>query len=146
MLNSLQIHEIIRKDLYAKWDFKSVLPRDRLPSRVVYPSSYVVNTHESSKKGEHWLALYFDKTGYCTFFDPFGLSPSFYGFDNYLKKTSRGFTFNTQQIQSVTSSVCGYYCIYFVLLMSRNFTLKEILMFFDKKDFIYNDFKILHLL
>ena len=60
------------KDEYAKKDFKNVLPYDCLPPRPQYPSSYVIYTDPAGEKGEHWLALYYDKNGECTFFDSFG--------------------------------------------------------------------------
>jgi hypothetical protein len=147
MLNSYQIYKILKKDDFAKQNFKAVLPRDKLPTRTTYPASYAVNTHESSKKGEHWLALHYDYNGFCTFFDPFGLSPVYYKLDKFIRRTSRGgFIHNTQQLQALTSTVCGYYCIYFILMKSRDFLLDDILSLFDKKNFDNNDFKILHLL
>ena len=68
-LNSIQILNYLKQDDYAKNIFRSVLPRDRLPQNVSFPSAYVINTHTSDKKGEHWLAIYYDKNGLCTFFD-----------------------------------------------------------------------------
>ena len=127
-----EIYKILRKDEYANSDFKKVVPFDCLPNRPDYPSSFVVNTDPKNKKGEHWLALYYDKGGMCTFFDSFGNSPTFFGLDKYIERTSTRFEFNNKQIQSALSNTCGYYCIYVILLKSRGFNLNEIQIYLVK--------------
>ena len=141
-LNSLEIYETIIADTYAKQHFKGVVPRDKLPKCVFYPCSFVVNTENSNQSGEHWLAVYYDKKGECTFFDSFGQSPQFYGLDSFLIKTSKSVSYNSQQLQSVFSNTCGYYCIFFILLKSRDLSLHEILNLFSKSNFNINDFYI----
>lgn len=141
-LNTIQIVKKIKADFFARHYFKAVVPRDKLPRSVSYPCSFVVNTHSSKQPGEHWLAIHYDESGKCTFFDSFGLSPLYYKLDDFIKKTSTSWEHNEQQIQSISSNKCGYYCIYFILLMSRNLSLNEILSLFCKKDFDFNDFII----
>jgi hypothetical protein len=146
MLNTKEIYNVLKRDEFSKSFFKMVLPRDKLPRIVHYPSAYVVNTDNHDQSGEHWVALYYDSHGFCTFFDSFGRSPEALSFHKYINKTSRGYTYNSHQLQSVFSTTCGYYTIYFVLLMCRGFSLDALVSFFDRKDFVFNDYKILHLL
>jgi len=138
-LNSLQIFKELKKDLYSKQIFKNVVPRNRLPKYIKYPSAYVINTHNHNQPGEHWLAVYFDNKRNCEFFDSYGLSPNFYNFEKSLKKLSKNIKFNSIQLQADNSFYCGYYCVYFILLKSRNFSLKEIQQLFSDKDFRFND-------
>ena len=141
-LNSLEIRKLLLRDYYAKQIFKGVLSRDQLLSKVKYPSAYVVNTKPISHPGEHWFAIYYNEDKEATFFDSYGQHPSYYKMVPYLNKTSVSWTFNNTQIQGILSSTCGYYCIYFILLMSRGLCLEDIVKEFNKQDFDLNDFKI----
>jgi hypothetical protein len=139
-LSTQEIFKELKKDVYCKEIFKAVLPYDCLPKAPSYPSAYVVNTDPLGKEGQHWLAFYYDISGKCTFFDSFGHSPAFFGLEAYIEKTSTKWEYNTQQLQSIFSSTCGYYCIYFILLKSRNFKMCDILNLFNKTNFHINDY------
>ena len=70
------------------------------------------------------MAIFFNKKKEAIFFDSFGLSTVNYNLDTFLIKFSKKYTFNNKQIQSFFSTYCGYYCILFLLLISRGKTLK----------------------
>ena len=53
-LSTWEIRNKLKKDCFSRDIFKDVLPRDLLPNKVKYPSAYVINTHSSSREGEHW--------------------------------------------------------------------------------------------
>src|SRR5689334_20148323 len=120
-MNSNQIRRELTSDAYSKRYFKGVLARDQLPNKIKKPAAYIINTENSDKKGEHWLALFYDRNCRCDFFDSFGLHPAFYNLEKYLYKTSSTWQYNKNQLQSLESSYCGNYCIYFILLRSRGF-------------------------
>jgi hypothetical protein len=141
-MNTLDIQRALRKDAFSRMYFKAVLPKDKLPSRVRYPSAYVINTHASDKPGEHWLAIFYDDNGVATFFDSFGQSPAFYKLKSFLLRTSRRFNHNTRQLQSIQATTCGFYCVYFIQLMSRSLTLSDILELFSGDNFNENDKRI----
>ena len=141
-LNTNEIYKILFKDEFAKKDFKKVVPFDCLPNHPDYPSSFVVNTDPRGQKGEHWLALYYDEKGVCTFFDSFGNNPNYFGLDKYIQRTSTKYEYNNMQIQSLFSNTCGYYCIYFILLKSRGYNLIDIQNLFSKTNFNMNDYLI----
>lgn len=119
-LNTLQLERILKKDKYTKNIFLGVFSRDYIPKNVKYPCCFIINTDPSTKPGEHWLAFYYDKKGFCYFFDSYGLHPKFYNLHTYLTKTSRGWTYNTKRLQSLNSKACGFYCFIYLLLKSRN--------------------------
>ena len=61
-MNTLQIERLLKKDLKSKTIFKKVCALDQLV-KPTFPSAYVINSDPSSKPGEHWVAVYFDKRG-----------------------------------------------------------------------------------
>lgn len=142
-LNSNQIFFEIKQDMYAKNIFKKVLARDEIPRRVIYPSAFVINNQKRNQPGQHWLAVYYDKNGSCEFFDSFGMHPSFYGLEKLIRYP---FNYNKIQLQSNNSYYCGYYCIYFILLKSRGFSLDQIISLFSQKNLKFNDLIIKNLI
>lgn len=109
----------LKKDKYTKDIFIGVFARDELPNIVSYPACLVANTDNRKESGQHWLALYYNKFGFCTFFDSFGRSPYHFGLNDYLTQTSTGWIYNKKRIQG-NSSFCGYYCLLFLFFICRN--------------------------
>jgi hypothetical protein len=132
-MNSIQINEILKKDDYARKYFLGVFSRDKIPkiSKSTLPCSMVINTHESDKPGEHWLALFYDANGNCDFFDSLAFSPNFYNFKQFFNKNALKISFSNKPIQSLFSDFCGYYCVLFLLFRSRHISLDNFLKFFD---------------
>ena len=80
-MDTIQLLKNINSDILAYKYFIGVFPRDLLPQKVTYPSSFIINTDNSNKPGEHWLAIYINEDRKLHFFDPLGLPPVFYGLD-----------------------------------------------------------------
>ena len=137
-MNTFEIFKIIKSDILAQEDFIGVLARDQLPKKIIYPSSFIINTDKSNEPGEHWLAIYYDKNGICEFFDPLGFSPKYYKLNEYLISTSNKYFYNNQQMQGIFSKFCGHYCILFIFVKSRNYNLTFFLKLFTKNTF-FND-------
>jgi hypothetical protein len=144
-LTTQEIFKKLRQDHYASKSFIGVFARDQIPTYLKYPCSFVVNTDTSKMDGQHWLSFFYDKNGTATFFDSFGQSPCFYGFEDYLNKSAIQWVHNDRPVQNILTSTCGYYSIYFILLMSRGFNVNEILEFFDKDNLLVNDLKIVRI-
>ena len=138
------IEEILQKDSFTKPIFIGALARDELPKNINYPTCFVLNTQPRSSRGEHCLAIFFENNQKSHFFDSYGLSPKYYGLDNYLKEHSKNIEFNKTRLQGL-SNYCGLYCILFLLLKSRN-QMKQFYSNFYLKDFYLNDKLILKLL
>lgn len=144
-LNTRQIIDILRQDKSSFPNFLGVFPRDRIPLKIKYPSSFILNTDKSNQKGEHWLAIYYDKEGNADFFDSYGRHPSEFKLEMFLSKTAKKWDYNKKQLQSFQSRVCGYYCVLFIMYRSRGFKMKEFLEKFSDFNLI-NDFILLSLI
>ena len=93
--------------------FLGVYSRDQCPTHP--PSrtrnySAIINTDVSTGPGEHWVAIYFDATKGTEFFDSYGMPPRAY--DIALPQLTR---YNTHLLQSLDGTVCGQYCIHFLI-------------------------------
>lgn len=113
--------------------FLGVYPKDKVPRPTAYPACFVANTDPVTKPGEHWVAFYCMSPNYFEFFDSYGQSPSAYGFPH------RTPHYNRKLIQSLTSSVCGQYCLFYIYFRSVGYALDSIVMQFHPHDFEWND-------
>ena len=136
-MNNYQINEILLHDRFTKKIYKGCFPIDKLPLKITYPCCFIVNNQKSNENGEHWVSIFYESNKTAVFFDSFGLSPKYYNLENYITSTSKSFSYNKIQLQSIFSSYCGYYCILFLLFKARNKSLN----FIQKKfrDPISND-------
>jgi hypothetical protein len=141
-MTSIEISDILRKDPCSKLCFIGVFPRDQLPVITMYPVAFVLNTDPSYKVGEHWLGIYFDNRKKCYFFDSFGNEPEYFGLEKYINKYSVDCEFNNSQIQGVFSNTCGHFTIFFILFITRGYSLKDIRSCFNLKKYDLNDFRI----
>ena len=105
--------------------FLGVFARDELPviEEIKYPSCFVLNNQNRGAVGEHWLAIYYNENKKAFFFDSYGLNPMFYSLTKYLRETSNSWTYNQKRIQG-ESQYCGYYCIFYLISICRNETIK----------------------
>jgi hypothetical protein len=69
------------------------------------------------------------------------MGPEFYGLKFFLSQTSLETSMNKLPVQSVFSELCGYYCVLFILIRSRNISFARFLKYFDV-DTLKNDNKI----
>ena len=114
-MNNLQIEGLLKKDSQAKKILKNVCTLDEIEV-LSYPSAYVINSDTSNKKGEHWVAVYFDKNRRGKYFYSYGLPPAILGPEAYMDRFSLDWIYNRKTIQSLFSNVCGHYCVHFILL------------------------------
>lgn len=98
--------------------FLGVFPRDRIPSLssvASYPACCVVNTDPHDQPGSHWVALNILSHRQVEFFDSYGQRPSAYALQLPPNVISNPYDF-----QSLTTDVCGHYCIYFLYHRAHN--------------------------
>ena len=103
-----------------------VFPSDLIPFSHFLSSSResslccIANTDPSTKPGTHWVAFYRDlqNDSPLEFFDSYGQSPLSYGFFSGNSKFPKDLplSFNNTILQSLTSNVCGQYCLLFIHL------------------------------
>ena len=87
---------------------------------------FILNTHRSGAPGEHWLAFFLNHTTHkLEYFDSFGFPLSAYA-DVYASLDSCQLlpfcvhANNAGMLQSLTSTVCGHYCIAFLFWRAKN--------------------------
>ena len=123
--------------------YRGTFSCDTLPSGVT--GLMIANTDPQDKPGEHWIAIYLSPDGkHGEYFDSFGRRPPA-TFETFLNDNCLVWTFNTRQLQSIVSNMCGYYCIYFCLLRSRGFDMQKIVNTFTT-DTGFNDILVHELL
>jgi len=111
---------------HTRTNFLGVFALDQIPSTFTqYPCAYVANTDPSSHKGQHWVAFYHDSPTHLEFFDSYGQPPQTYSFP--FPSNLSSLKYNSYPFQSLTSSVCGQYCIFFVYHRSHNTSLASII-------------------
>jgi len=89
--------------------FQYIKPKD---------GAYIINLDDyGNKGGTHWTALIIVKK-YALYFDSYGLSiPT--SIKYFIKKNNcRKIYYSVDQIQSLPSVTCGYYCIYFLYFIT----------------------------
>ena len=113
------VESILEKDPITSRIFLGAFAHNEIPKAPAYPSCFIINTEPRHLGGGHWLAVHYNKNGFCYFFDSYGQSPSYFELDTYLQNTSNGWTFNKKRIQGL-SEYCGYYSVLFLLYKTRN--------------------------
>ena len=145
-MNNKELTMLIKRDLRARRVFKGVYPRDRLPPSIVSNnnvSAYIINTGHSRGPGEHWVCVWFDGHGGAEYFDSFGLPPTFASIDTFINKNSfRALKYNQRLCQSLVSSACGLYVLYYVLMKSRGSSLNRLLQPFNPYNLRGNDNRV----
>lgn len=112
-----------------------VFPRDQIPqSFESYPTCLIANTDTSDLPGQHWVCYFFKNPSDYEFFDSYGLHPINYGFS----LSSPSF-YNTRSLQSLTSAVCGQFCLFFIHAKSCGHSLPDIVHSFTHTNPIWND-------
>ena len=112
--------------------FNDVYSRDNL--NEIRDKAYVINLHEYSDIGTHWIALYIENN-HVTYFDSFGVV--------HIPKeirtliSNKNIKTNIFRIQAYDSITIGYFCIRFIDSMLAGKT--EFTNFFSPSNFKRND-------
>ena len=120
--------------------FNGVYSRDNLPNKIK-DGAYVVNLHEHSDIGTHWIALYV-KNNDITYFDSFGVEHIPKKIKAFIK--NRNIKTNIFRIQAYDSIMCAYFCIRFIDFMFKRKTLTEYGNLFSPNDFKKDDDTVLN--
>ena len=137
-MNTTQLSTVLNQDEYVGTIFRGVYPIDRLPT--IRDGAYVINTAPHNHEGLHWLAILI-KNDNIEYFDSYGGEPSVKLLRWGKKKQ---WMINPIPLQSPLTSVCGQYCIYYLLHRARGIDLRTLLMDFgsdvDDNDKLVYDF------
>lgn len=114
--------------------FVGTFSRDNLPEIQKKPAALVVNTDDSSRPGEHWVAIFIPVKGPTEYFDSYGLPPLHPEMFDFLARNSPGgWIFSDVTLQSVDSSTCGHYCIFYLLSRCHEIPQKILFQLFTTK-------------
>ena len=89
------------------------------------PFSLIVNFDLSGSQGSHWIALHISKRR-IEFFDPLGFDlDSWPTFPSKLIRFIQNLSYRrelviSRRLQPENSTLCGFYCIYFIFLRQTN--------------------------
>ena len=142
-MDSNQLNRVMKSDRMGSIFFRGVFPADRFRDQTVakLPSGYIINTDPSDEPGSHWVAVYVNGTAsnpIGEFFCSYGESPETYNFKNWIESNSMRWTYNEKRYQADSSSVCGHYCLFYLLHRFRNIPLRTIQDMFTN-DYVLND-------
>ncbi len=128
-MDTVQIYSILKKAI-GQQGCLGVFPSDKIPTKVKGPCSMVVNTDPSTNPGSHWVAIFITRDSTAEYFDSYGQPPDVAEISSFLNKYNVGH-YNRKHIQGPFSSVCGHYCIYFVIQRWQNVHMADIVKKFS---------------
>jgi hypothetical protein len=133
----------IERALHPLKHFLGVFASDQLLSieHINYPASLVVNTDPLHKPGSHWIAFHFDSQSHLDYFDSQGMPPSSNpNLARFARQNATTITYCDKPLQGLYSAACGYYCIAFLALRSRGYTLSDIVsLYWGGRPGIYDE-------
>lgn len=137
-MNGLEIQTILKSDKHTKSVVTGVYSADKLPKAIKnLPTAFVANTDPSHKPGQHWIAVYISEDGNGEYFDSYGQPPHGYPeFVSFLRKNCTTWIYNSKRLQDYFSTVCGQYCLFYLLHRCRGWSLDTITGLFsnDRRD------------
>ena len=138
-MNSSEIERALRREFSTKDLFVGVFAADQLPQEKEFPGRYVANADASGQSGEHWIAFFCEK-GVIECFGSFGAKAGSYSplIQKWLDDEYQ--VMQKETIQSVDSTVCGQYSMFFVLLKCNGFSYRDILSVFTKNRTVNDKF------
>jgi hypothetical protein len=127
--------------------FLGVFPVNLLPLvPQTKPCGLIINLDPDYLPGSHWVAIYMPENGPSIYFDSFGFSPRNNLIIAFLKRqSSTGWVYNSTRFQNLTSSVCGYYCILFLLCCFKGISLHKFQHTFSS-NYLLNDKQVLQII
>ena len=134
----MDIEPLNKFDILAMFDVP-VLPANQVRGYINISMMMLCNTNPAwIQDNVHWIAMDFTKEG-GYFFDSFGRSPSYFGFEDFMNENCATLMYNDVQLQSPESNACGYHVIALCLSRINNmFQYDYISMLSD--NLCFNDF------
>ena len=118
---TLSNHDLIRLARKYSIPLDSVVSKDML-DRLPHEDNIIINLQDlfnddgSTNGGTHWVTLsYIPKYNTFVYFDSYGITPpSDVVTYAYRVKSKSTLIYNTTQIQRITTTTCGWYCLAFI--------------------------------
>ena len=123
-LNNIDIEDIARK-LHIK--LNAICHKNQLKNTTYKDGGYIINLENSTGNGTHWVCLYIDNNE-TYYYDSFGKI-----YPNEVLQFSRDkyITYNSNHIQNINDTYCGFYCLAFLYYMQNNNHIRDKLETFN---------------
>jgi hypothetical protein len=102
-------------------------------------NGFIANTDPKQRPDQHWIAFYLNGKGILECFDSYGNSPEKYS--PYFKQSMTVYSrieINSKRLQSKDTTVCGQYCLFYLMCRTRGYSLYQITDLFNE-NFNLND-------
>ena len=131
-MNTQELVDALASNKIVNNYFLNVYAFDQLPKRKLTQESWLLvsNCCPSFKPGIHWIILFKDvqRKDYIEIFDSYGQHPHLHNLTSFCRRQgAKRIWYNTRQLQSVTSSVCGHYCLYYAYHRTRGHEMQSII-------------------
>ena len=133
----LSNYNLIKWCKYLNIPTNDVLSRDKTVPHNHSQALFVYNLEPEYMKGSHWVST-FVKNKVINYFDSFGLFP-FQEMVNHARKKNLTLEHQSNQIQSMNTTTCGYFCLYFLNEMNKGTSYIDLLKVFNINDTMENE-------
>ena len=121
-MNSLEILQYLQ---ITSAHALGVYPADQISKFWSKSTAVVLNCDVSHLPGSHWTAVHVAANGRGTYFDSYGVPPFVPQHLDCLRRNSTLFRWNTKQLQSTYSNVCGQFCVMFLFYLCNDYSLHD---------------------
>ena len=115
----------------------NVLSREESSPHNHKQALFIYNLEPSYMSGSHWVGTYV-KNGIINYFDSFGMPP-FQEIVNHAKRKNMTLLHQSDQIQNLMTTTCGYFCLYFLNEMSKGRSYYDLLKVFNSHNTMENE-------
>ena len=130
-------YDLLKWCKYLNIPIKDVLSRDETVPHNHMQALFIYNLEPSYMSGSHWVATYV-KNGIINYFDSFGMPP-FQEIVNHAKRKNMTLLHQSDQIQNLLTTTCGYFCLYFLNEMSKGRSYYDLLKMFNIHNTMKNE-------
>ena len=110
-------YDLLKWCKYLNIPINNVLSREESSPHNHKQALFIYNLEPSYMSGSHWVATYV-KNGIINYFDSFGMPP-FQEIVDHAKRKNITLLHQSDQIQNLLTTTCGYFCLYFLNEMSK---------------------------
>lgn len=136
-MNNWEISKVMRHFPSTKNCFMGVFPSDRIPKDIpFYPCCFIANTDPSWMPGTHWVAVFVENNANIEYFDSYGRRPMSPQMKEFC---GTSYQHNLYAVQSIFSTLCGYFCIYYLVNRCRGNSFSNIMYNFNLNNAVFNE-------
>ena len=112
-LDTGQLNSVLSRALGSA--FGGTYPRDLIPHRLrPYERAVVINTDKHDQPGTHWVCVYVVPP-VVEYFDSYGFRHFLPEILDFIERHQSTPVWNPFDYQSLNTTVCGQYCVYYLL-------------------------------